>query len=63
MKYVAFFRGINVGGKNKVKMDDLKKMFAECGFADIKTYIQSGNVVFTSDMDKDLMIDNISNAL
>ncbi|MDL2217495.1 DUF1697 domain-containing protein [Christensenellaceae bacterium OttesenSCG-928-M15] len=62
MKYVAFFRGINVGGKNKVKMDELKRLFSDCGFSDIKTYIQSGNVLFQSDQDQALLADTISGA-
>lgn len=53
MRYAALFRGINVGGKNVVKMDILKKMFAEMGFSDVRTYIQSGNVLFGSDDDAD----------
>lgn len=46
MKYVAFLRGINVGGKNKIKMEALREMFDMLGFANIKTYINSGNVIF-----------------
>ena len=49
MRYIALFRGINVGGKNIVKMADLKKLFENLGFADVKTYIQSGNVIFRAD--------------
>ena len=49
MKYCAFFRGINVGGKNKVLMKDLVELFVDLGFTDVKTYIQSGNVVFSTD--------------
>jgi len=49
MQYIAFFRGINVGGKNVVKMIDLKKLFTDMGFQDVRTYIQSGNVIFSSD--------------
>jgi uncharacterized protein (DUF1697 family) len=44
--YVVFLRGINVGGHNRVKMDKLAELFAAMGFADVKIYIQSGNVVF-----------------
>jgi Uncharacterized protein conserved in bacteria len=44
--YVALLRGINVGGKNLIKMDDLKRCFSEAGFTDVRTYIQSGNVFF-----------------
>ncbi len=53
MKYVALFRGINVGGRNVVKMDDLKKLFLELEMHKIRTYIQSGNVVFETDLDKE----------
>jgi uncharacterized protein (DUF1697 family) len=44
--YVAMLRGINVGAHKRVKMDDLRKSFAAMGFEQVKTYIQSGNVVF-----------------
>jgi uncharacterized protein (DUF1697 family) len=44
--YAALLRGINVGGKNKVPMPQLKVLFEELGHADVVTYIQSGNVVF-----------------
>jgi len=44
--HVALLRGINVGGKNKLLMKDLAGMFTEAGCADVRTYIQSGNVVF-----------------
>jgi uncharacterized protein (DUF1697 family) len=45
-KFAAFLRGINVGGHHIVKMEDLRRMFASLGFENVKTYIQSGNVVF-----------------
>ncbi len=44
--YVALLRGINVGGKNKLPMKDLCAMFAAAGCADVRNYIQSGNIVF-----------------
>ncbi|WP_303919647.1 DUF1697 domain-containing protein [Draconibacterium sediminis] len=44
--YVAILRGINVSGKNKIKMDALKSSFSSLGFNQVQTYIQSGNVVF-----------------
>jgi uncharacterized protein (DUF1697 family) len=44
--YVALLRGINLGGHKIVKMDQLRKMFEGMRFAEVKTYIQSGNVVF-----------------
>lgn len=46
--YIALLRGINVGGKNSLPMEALISMFEAQGFEDIKTYIQSGNVVFRS---------------
>ena len=44
--YVALLRGINVGGKNLIKMPALKECFEAGGFDDVVTYIQSGNVLF-----------------
>jgi uncharacterized protein (DUF1697 family) len=44
--YVAMLRGINVGGHAKVAMADLRAAFAEMGFDDVQSYIQSGNVLF-----------------
>ena len=44
--YLVLLRGINVGGKNTIKMNELKKIFEEMKFSDIETYIQSGNVLF-----------------
>jgi uncharacterized protein (DUF1697 family) len=46
--YIALLRGINVGGHNKIKMAELKSLLEEIGFAKVKTYIQSGNVLFES---------------
>ncbi len=48
LTYVALLRGINVGG-HTVKMDALRAHFEELGFANVRTYIQSGNVFFDSD--------------
>jgi uncharacterized protein (DUF1697 family) len=45
-RYVALLRGINVGGKNLIPMPALKLAFEDAGFTDVRTYIQSGNVVF-----------------
>lgn len=46
---VSLFRGINVGGHNRIKMDDLKKVHEVLGLQDVVHYIQSGNVVFRSE--------------
>jgi uncharacterized protein (DUF1697 family) len=47
--FVSLFRGINVGGHHKIKMNELKNLYETLGLKDVRTYIQSGNVVFTSD--------------
>lgn len=49
MKYVCLLRGINVGGNHKVAMADLRALFEKMGFCDVMTYINSGNVIFSSD--------------
>lgn len=46
--YIAFLRAVNVGGHHKMKMNALRDAFLECGFSDVETYIQSGNVIFDS---------------
>lgn len=49
IRYVALLRGINVGGNNIIKMSELKDVLTKNGFSDVTTYIQSGNVIFSSD--------------
>lgn len=46
--YVAFLRGINVSGQKLIKMADLREYLKELSFLNVKTYIQSGNIVFNS---------------
>jgi len=48
--YISILRGINVSGNNLIKMDALKALFSDLGFTDVSTYIQSGNVVFQSEL-------------
>ena len=48
-RYIALLRGVNISGKNKVPMAELKKGFEELGFAEVRTYLNSGNVIFSSD--------------
>lgn len=48
MIYIAFLRGINVGGHKKIKMVDLRNLMENIGFHDVSTYIQSGNLIFKS---------------
>jgi uncharacterized protein (DUF1697 family) len=46
MRWIALLRAVNVGGRSKVPMAGLRGLFEELGFADVRTYIASGNVVF-----------------
>ena len=63
-QYVALLRGINVGGNNIIKMADLKACFEKMGFTEVATYIQSGNVLFsTHEKDKTSLINTIEKAL
>ena len=48
MKYVLLLRGINVGGKNKVSMSELKEQLLSIGFENVSSYINSGNLFFSS---------------
>ena len=48
MKFIVLLRGVNVGGKNRVEMNLLKDEFIKSGFLNVKTYINSGNIVFES---------------
>ena len=45
MKYVLLLRGINVGGKNKVSMAELKEMISHLGYTNVISYINSGNII------------------
>ena len=60
--YIAFFRGINVCGKNLIPMKGLVALMQSCGFKNVKTYIQSGNVVFQSEKKPDSGIAAMINA-
>lgn len=48
MQFIALLRGINVGGNNKIEMPKLKALFESLNFTDVKTYINSGNAIFSS---------------
>jgi uncharacterized protein (DUF1697 family) len=56
--YISILRGINVGGQKQIRMDDLKALYESMKFKDVITYIQSGNVIFKTDIKKS--IDEIS---
>ncbi|MDR2711594.1 MAG: DUF1697 domain-containing protein [Clostridiales bacterium] len=55
-KYIALLRGINVGGNNIIPMTQLKKAFEQRGFINVLTYINSGNLIFESDIDEEITI-------
>ena len=63
-QYIAFLRGINVGGKRLIKMQDLIKLFASLNYDSIRTYLQSGNVVFKSkETDLLALLSTLENAI
>jgi uncharacterized protein (DUF1697 family) len=49
LRYIAFLRGINVSGHKIIKMETLRKVTSDVGFANVATYIQSGNLLFDTD--------------
>ena len=61
--YAALLREIHVGGKNKMKMADLRDLCNEIGFTHVQTYMQSGNLIFLSDLDKDNVRQLLENAI
>lgn len=50
-RYIALLRGINISGKNKISMAELKKGFEKLAFEEVKTYLNSGNVIFFGEND------------
>jgi uncharacterized protein (DUF1697 family) len=58
-RYVALLRGINVGGRNRVAMADLREAFEAAGYRSVSTYIQSGNVLFATDSSRRALEDEI----
>ena len=63
MKYVLLLRGINVGGRNKVSMADLKDAITGLGYENVITYINSGNIIFNSTENIGVVNDKISQIL
>lgn len=63
MKYVLLLRGINVGGKNKVSMAELKDLISQLGYENVITYINSGNIIFDANDNKETVSDKISHML
>src|ERR1700687_5354673 len=64
IKYVAFLRGINVGGKKLIKMEDLRRVVESLGLKNVRTFIASGNVLFeTSQTNRDALTRKIEKQL
>ncbi|MGI5059215.1 DUF1697 domain-containing protein [Treponema pectinovorum] len=63
MDYIALLRGINVGNSVKISMKELKASFEQCGFSNVTTYINSGNVIFKSNDKKNIITQNIEKSL
>jgi uncharacterized protein (DUF1697 family) len=56
--YIALLRSINVSGHNLIKMTTLKQLFLDLGYHDVSTYIQSGNVIFKSNIKEPILIED-----
>ena len=63
MEYVALLRGINVGGKNKVVMSELREQVAGVSYVNVRTYINSGNLLFEADASREDVAQRIENLL
>ncbi|EOL43776.1 DUF1697 domain-containing protein [Enterococcus caccae] len=61
--YIALLRGVNVGGKNRVVMATLKERFEQHGFTNVSTYLNSGNVIFSSEETDDLQLKEVCEKL
>lgn len=55
-RYIALLRGINISGKNKISMSELKAGFIELGFVEVFTHLNSGNIVFSHDENNQTII-------
>ncbi len=64
MKYISLLRGINVGGNMIIRMSNLRAAVENCGFTNVSTYIQSGNIIFESnEKDKSIITAKLENEL
>ena len=59
-RFALLVRGINVGGKNKVAMADLRQQLTDLGLGQVETYINSGNIFFTSDLSRSQLVECLS---
>ena len=63
MEYVALLRGINVGGNNKVVMSELREQIEAAGFGHVRTYINSGNLLFEADAPREDVAQRVEDLL
>jgi len=63
MNYVALLRGVNAGKRRRVEMKKLKTLFESLGYANVSTYINSGNVIFDSSKKQDVISEEIGSCL
>jgi uncharacterized protein (DUF1697 family) len=61
--YIAFLRGINVGGSTSLPMAELRTICNDIGLKNVRTYIQSGNVIFQSELPEEMLIKKLEQAL
>ena len=62
-KYIVLLRGINVSGKNKLPMADLRDLLNDLGFLNVQTYIQSGNIILEADEGKSVICNKIKEGI
>jgi uncharacterized protein (DUF1697 family) len=62
-RFIILLRGINVSGKNKISMADLRELLKDLKFQNVQTCIQSGNIILESDLDKNVICDKIKNGI
>jgi uncharacterized protein (DUF1697 family) len=63
MRYAVLLRGVNVGGRNKIAMADLRQILTDLGHGDVKTHLQSGNGVLSADQPPDELAAGIAAAI
>lgn len=56
IKYISLLRGINVSGQKIIRMNDLRNLYSSLGFSNVMTYIQSGNVLFCSELNDQIVL-------
>ena len=61
--YIVILRGINVSGKNKLPMAELRLLLSKLKFENVQTYIQSGNIILNSDLSKEQVVEKVKNGI